>query len=214
MAELVKRRRYDSPVRRAAADQTRRAVIEAARGLFTTRGWTETSVAEVARTAGVSVDTVYTSIGRKSQLLLAVHDDELSEGAGPVPALERDYVAAVRAARTARRKIEVYAGALGRLLPRTVPLLLALREAGRTEPEARDQYAAVGARRAANMRIFAADLRATGDLRPGLDDDWVADLVWSMNGPEYYELVTSRGLDAAAYVDLVVRVWTATLLQD
>ncbi len=213
MTDQVKRRRYDSPARRVAAEQTRRAVLTAARDLFTARGWAGTSVAEVARTAGVAVDTVYASVGRKPELLLAVHDDELAEGAGPVPAVARDYVAAVRAAPTARRKIEVYADALGRLLPRTVPLLLALREAGRSDPECRDLYAAVAARRAANMLLFAADLRATGELRPGLDDDWVADLVWSMNGPEYFELVTSRGLDPAAYAALLVRVWSSTLLR-
>lgn len=212
MPEPVKRRRYDSPARREAAERTRRAVLDAATTLFTTRGWAGTSVAEVARTAGVSVDTVYASVGRKPQLLLAVHDDLLSGGAGPVPAVQRDYVQAVRAAATGRAKLELYAEAMGRLLPRTVPLLSALREAGRTEPACREVYAAVGARRLAGMRALTADLRATGDLRDGLDDEWVADLVWSMNSPEYFELMAGRGLDPEAYSALLVRVWTETLL--
>ncbi|WP_435199062.1 TetR/AcrR family transcriptional regulator [Janibacter sp. GS2] len=214
MSDPVKRRRYDSPARRAAADDTRRAVLGAARDLFISRGWAGTLVTEVARSAGVSVDTVYTSVGRKPELLLAVHDNELAEGAGPLPAGERAYVAAVRSSSTARGMIETYAEALSRLLPCTVPLLLALREAGDSDPACRDLYAAVSARRAANMRLFAADLRATGQLRAGLDDDWVADLVWSMNGPEYFELITSRGLDPTDYAQLLTRVWVSTLVRE
>ena len=40
-------------------------------------------------------------------------------------------------------------------------------------------------RRAANMRLFAADLRSTGELRDDLADNEVADLVWSTNAAEF-----------------------------
>ncbi|MCX5746660.1 MAG: helix-turn-helix domain containing protein, partial [Proteobacteria bacterium] len=52
--------------------------LDAARELFTVGGWAGTSVAEVARVAGVALDTVYASVGRKPALLLAVHDDLLA----------------------------------------------------------------------------------------------------------------------------------------
>ncbi|MDQ4095966.1 MAG: hypothetical protein M3174_07170 [Actinomycetota bacterium] len=42
--------------------------------------------------------------------------------------------------------------------------------------------------------VFAADLRRTGQLRDDLPDDEVADIVWSMNAPEYWLLlVNERG---------------------
>ncbi len=110
-------------------------VLRAARELFTTRGYAVTSVADIAQAAGVSVDTLYASVGRKPQLLLAVHDMELADGDAPGTALQRDYVKRVRAAPTAADKIATYAEALGRLLPRTVPLQVSLRVAGETEPE-------------------------------------------------------------------------------
>lgn len=207
-------RRYDSPARRAAAAQTRRDVLAAACDLFGGQGFAATSVAEIARRAKVSVDTVYSSVGRKPELLLAVHDMELAGGPDPVPALERDYVRAVREAPTARLKIEVYAAALAEVLPRTVPLLLALREAGATDPACRDLSASIVQRRAANMRLFAQDLRATGELRPDLTDGWVADLVWSMNGPEYFSLIGSRGLGPDGYARLLVEVWAGVLLSE
>lgn len=213
MSGPVKKRRYDSSRRRAAAEETRAAVLAAARELFTTRGYAATSVAEVARQAGVSVDTLYAAVGRKPQLLLAVHDIELAEGDGPLAAEQRRYVQEIRAAETAADKIAAYAAALARVLPRTVPLLEALRIAGQSDPACQEVYAGVGERRAANMRLFAADLRATGELRDDLDDDCVADLVWSMNSPDYFQLIRSRGYSPEQYAGLVREVWTRALLQ-
>ena len=213
MDQPVKRRRYDASRRRAAAEQTRLAVLRAARDLFVARGYAGTAVADIARAAGVSVDTLYASVGRKPQLLLAVHDMGLAGGDVPLEAQQRDYVQQVRSTDGASAKIAVYAAALARVLPRTVPLLESLREAGATDPDCREAYRGVAERRAANMRLFAADLRSTGELRADLDDDAVADLVWSMNGPDYYLLVRSRGRTAEEYAALVRDVWTRTLLR-
>jgi AcrR family transcriptional regulator len=212
VADPVKSRRYHSPARREQAQATRRAVLRAARDLFTTRGYAETSVAHVARRAHVSVDTVYASVGRKPQLLLAVHDMILGSGDEPVPAQERDYVRRIRDAASAEAKIRLYAEALEDLLPRTVPLDLALREAGAAEPECRRLRESISRRRRANMRLFAAELRGTGRLRPDITDEQAADLVWSMNSPEYFQLLTDAGFTAAEYAALVADAWTRTLL--
>ncbi len=212
MADTVKPRRYHSPARRQQAEATRRAVLRAARSLFATRGYAETSVADVARRAGVSVDTVYASVGRKPQLLLAVHDMILGSSEEPVPALERDYVRRVREAPTAEDKIRCYAEALGEVLPQTVPLDAALREAGSHDPECRRLRDSISRRRRAHMRLFVADLEATGRLRPGLGLEQAADLVWSMNSPEYFQLLAGAGYTPAQYADLVADVWSRVLL--
>ena len=212
MTEDGKTRRYDATARRAAADRTRRRVLTAAHRLFTTQGYAETSVAQIARGARVSVDTVYAAVGRKPQLLLAVHDMVLAGGQEPVAAEDRDYVRAVREAPTARAKIETYAAALGHVLPATAPLMNALREAGTTEPECRVVWQAINDRRAAHMLLFAADLRATGELRGDLTDRQVADLVWSMNSAEYFGLLALRGLTPEEYAGQVSDVWCRTLL--
>ena len=214
MTQSVKKRTYDASRRRAAAKLTRAAVLRAAQELFTARGYAATSVTEIARAAGVSVDTLYQTVGRKPQLLLAVHDMELAGGEAPAEAEQRDYVKQIRAAPTAVAKITAYTEALARLLPRTVPLLDSLRAAGEKDPACREVYQAVRERRAANMRLFAADLRSTGELRDDLDDDTVAGLVWSMNAPEYFLLITSRGWTPGQYAAMVRDVWIRTLLRD
>jgi AcrR family transcriptional regulator len=212
MTGTGKTRKYDATTRRAAADRTRRRILSAAHRLFTTQGYAETSVAQVARRARVSVDTLYAAVGRKPQLLLAVHDMTLAGAPEPLPAEQRDYVRAVREAPGARAKITTYAEALGRLLPTTVPLMNALREAGTTEVECRKVWLAINERRAANMLMFAADLRATGELRADLTDRQVADLVWSMNSAEYFGLLAARGFTPQEYAEQVADVWCRTVL--
>ena len=113
VAEPVKRG-YDASRRRAAAERRRLAILAAARDLFVEGGYAATSVQAVAERAGVSLDTVYAAVGRKPQLLLAVHDMALAEGPVPVPAQQRDYVRAVAAAPTAEAKIRTYAAATAR----------------------------------------------------------------------------------------------------
>lgn len=212
MAQPVKRS-YDGSRRRAAAERRRLAVLAAARDLFVEDGYAGTSVQAVADRAGVSLDTVYASVGRKPQLLLAVHDMALAEGPAPVPAEQRDYVRAVREAPTAEGKLRTYAVAMGRVLPRTVPIMRALQEAGATEPDCAAQHEEISARRAANMRLLVADLRSTGELRDDLSDDDAADLVWSLNSPEWFTLVTGRGRTPEQYADLLADVLVHTLLR-
>ncbi|WP_392545132.1 TetR/AcrR family transcriptional regulator [Oryzobacter telluris] len=213
MTKPVKTRRYRSPVREEQAAATRRAVLDAARDLFTTVGYPGTTVADVARDAGVSVDTVYASVGRKPELLLAVHDMALAGGDEPVAASERDYVAQVRAAPSGAAKLRTYADALGARFPHVVPLALALQRAAEDDPACRAVWEGLEERRRTNMRALARELRETGDLRDDLDDEAVAHRLWLANSPQYYRLVTSGGRTPRDYADLVLDTWTRTLLR-
>jgi hypothetical protein len=63
------------------------------------------------------------------------------------------------------------------------------------------------------MRDFAADLRATGELRPDLTDDDVADVVWSMNAVEYWVLlVHERGWTPDRFRRWLADAWIRLLL--
>ena len=120
----------------------------------------------------VPVHTVYASVGRKPELAIAVVDMSLGSADDPLPVEERPYVRAIREASTARGKIEAYADGLSEVMPRTAPLLEALKRAGQTHPPSAAARAHIDERRAANMRHFAAELRATGELREDVTDDW------------------------------------------
>lgn len=212
MPHPVKTRRYTSSVREEQAAATRRAVLSAARELFVTSGYAATTVARVARRAGVSVDTVYTSVGRKPELLLAVHDMALGGGDEPVKAEQRDYVAAVREARGAHAKLAAYASALAERLPAVVPLAESLAVAAERDPACRAVLEALGRRRATNMEHLAAELRATGELRPDLGDQQVAHLLWVTNSAPFYRLATAGERGPDDYAAMVLDVWIRTLL--
>ena len=209
------RKPYHSPRRAEQAIATRRAVLDAARELFIEQGYAVTTVADIARRARVAVDTVYAAVGRKPALLREVLETAISGSDQAVPAEQRDYVARVRDAKGAREKIETYVAALADIQPRLAPVYLALRDAAATDPDSAATWGEISERRARNMRAFAADLRATGELRTDLSDDAIADIVWSMNGPEYWTLLVSdRGWSAEQFGHHLTDAWQRLFLAD
>lgn len=216
MTDAVKppvKRRYHAPQRAEQAAATRHAVLKAARELFTTRGYTATTVGQIAERAGVAVDTLYATVGRKPVLLREVFETALSGRDVAVPAQDRDYVRAIRAAPSAQEKIAVYAEAITGIAPRLAPVQLALRDAAARDPACAALDTELADRRAGNLRLFAADLRATGELRADLTDDEIADIVWSMTSAEYYLLlVRRRGWTPQRFGEHLRDAWTRLLL--
>jgi AcrR family transcriptional regulator len=79
------RRAYDASGRRAAAEQRRARVTETAVGLFTAQGWGATTIASVAREAGVSPEYVTKTFGGKQELLLAAMRSRSFNDGLPLP---------------------------------------------------------------------------------------------------------------------------------
>jgi AcrR family transcriptional regulator len=82
-------RSYDSSRRQALAEETRLSVIEAATRLFAERGWSGTGMRDIAKAAGVSVETVYGTAGSKAQLLVRAVDVGVVGDDDPIPLAER-----------------------------------------------------------------------------------------------------------------------------
>ncbi len=93
-------RTYRSPLRQHQAARTRAAVLAAARTLFAVNGWVGTSVRDVAREAGVSVETVYATVGTKAQTLIAALDVAVVGDDVPVALEDRPEFAALGRADT------------------------------------------------------------------------------------------------------------------
>src|SRR3954451_15600053 len=84
------RRRYNSTRRSLQAAQTRADVLACATDMFTRLGWAGTTVAGVAATAGVAVETVYSGFGSKKGLWRAAMETGVVGDAEPIPFFERD----------------------------------------------------------------------------------------------------------------------------
>jgi hypothetical protein len=118
------------------------------------------------------------------------------------------------AAATAVEKLSIYADAITAIHQRLAPVFRALRDAASTDDDCAALWAEIATRRATNMRAFAADLRSTGELRRDLTDDQVADVVWSMNAAEYWDLlVRERGWTPRQFRDWLTDAWIRLLLE-
>ncbi len=208
------KRSYSSPRRLEQAAATRREVLMAARELFVANGYGPTTVAAIAARARVSVDTVYATVGRKPALLRELVETAISGADGPVPGAQRDYVGRMRAAATAGEALTIYARAIADIQQRLAPVFLALRAAAATDPACAALWTEIAQRRAHNMRALVADLRPTGELREDLTDDQIADIIWSMNSAEYWDLlVRERSWTSEEFADWLADAWIRLLLK-
>ena len=92
MPEPVKpTRRYDSTQRRQQAADTRRVILDAAGRLFAEQGYAATTMAMVAREAGVALKTVYLAFETKSGLLRELWHLLLRGDEGTAPVGERQW---------------------------------------------------------------------------------------------------------------------------
>lgn len=208
-------RAYDASRRRAAAQRTRRAILDSATRLFLERGYVATTLAEVAAAAGVALDTIYATVGRKPTLFRLLIEAAISGAEEPIPAEERDYVAAIRAEALAPRKLEPYADAMRVIHARLAPLLRVLQAAASAEPELTAVWSEIARRRARNMRLFVSDVAQTGALRADMSFEETADVIWATNSPELYLLlVHERGWQPDNYARWLADAWRRLLLRE
>ena len=202
-------RRYDASGRREAARASRQKVIAAATALFLERGWAGTSMRDVARRAGVSVETVYGSGGTKVELLRIAMDIAVVGDDEPVPLSERPEWRAISTGATPRERAEAVGGLLITMHRRTAPLHRAL------------QHAAVGD--STLVELLDRDFRDIREQnRQGVRSvagreptDAELDLVQAATSNETYLMLTEqRGLSDDDYREFVATAMTRLLRLD
>ena len=195
MLESVKHRRaYDSPRRREHARATRHAVIEAARGLFTERGYVGTTIEAIAAGANVAPETVYAVFGTKRSLLSELVDVSIAGSDSAPPILEQDPVQQIRDEPDPHRRIVLLAS-LGRsILERRAAVDEVVRGAAAADPEIASLRDLGKAQRFASQRELLRMVVGAAGLRQGLDVETAADVLYAIGSPETYRLlVIDRG---------------------
>jgi AcrR family transcriptional regulator len=192
----AQRRPYRSPRRVEQAAQTRAAVLAAAASLFAERGWAATGMRDVAREAGVSVETVYAGFGSKADLLMAAIDVGVVGDVDPRPLAERPEFAALAAGRRADR-IAAAARLVTDINRRTGGLHVALRQGSAGEPELAARLREGERRRRTNVAQAAALILG----RP--IDEADAEALWAVLGVEVYHLLT----DVSGWSDAQYEQW-------
>lgn len=202
-------RQYDSSGRRRQAELTRVRVLEVARRRFLTDGYAATTVAAVAADAGVSVETVYKAYGGKAGLVRALYDTALV-GPDPVPAYRRaDDLGA--AAIDPHELVVGWGRLLAEVSPRTVPVLLLVRDAAGSDPEMAALRRDTDEARLARMTVNAGHLR--GHLRAGVAVERAGEVLFAYSAPELYELLVLRqGWTPEEFAKFVAQGMAAALL--
>jgi AcrR family transcriptional regulator len=178
-----RRRAYRSPLRQQQAAETRAAVLAAATALFAARGWSGTGMRDVAREAGVSVETVYANFRSKTDLLMAAIDVGVVGDAAPVPLAERPEFAHLSDGDRADR-VAAAARLITGINRRIAGLRRALGEGAASEPELAEKLAEAENRRRTNTKqgLELVTGRAVGD------DE--CDGLWAITGVDVFHLLT------------------------
>jgi len=154
------------------AQQTRQAIVDAARDLFVANGYFATKVEEIARSANVAPATVYAVGGGKHGLLRALI--ESGTNASDVQlvlnhiAAAEDPAALVRfIVRATRERFEQWSGLMRQVVA-----------AAPQEPTVREIQQIAHASMRNGLALTARRLASLGALREDVDADRATDLLW------------------------------------
>jgi AcrR family transcriptional regulator len=212
MAEV--KRQYDATGRRERARQRRRDVVVAAQELFEADGFQATTISAVARRAGVSAESIYKGFGTKAALAKAVFDFVIVGDDEPVPMAERPETRAVQQEPDVRRKIQLYVDGFVQRQQRSARVQILIRDGRHNDETLRETWQTLLDERLTGMTMFGRHLLETGDLRPGITLDEVADVLWTYISVEFYELlVLLRGWTPERYAALVASAITDALIR-
>ncbi|MGW4326418.1 TetR/AcrR family transcriptional regulator [Nocardia sp. NPDC004573] len=186
-------------VRAAKTMANRAKMLAAARELFTTRGYTATTMKAIAERAGMAEQTLYFTFATKRAILSELLDIEIAGDTEPVATLDRPwFAAAVAAAPIEQIRLQVAAAAT--IHARVGPLLEVIRSAAATAPELAELWETNFAQRHLVQLRLAEALAAKTPLRRGLAAARAADIALATLAPEIYRLlVHERGWTAAEW---------------
>lgn len=205
------KRSYDATRRRERAESEREAtrvkVVAAATRLFVEKGYTATTVGEIAKEAGVALQSVYKAGGSKAELLHHVVDVAVAGDTDHVLVKDRPSFTNLMAETDPVAKVRMFAGMICDIQERLAPIQRASREAA-----AVDETAATYWRDAHLLRLqtFEAAMRTLPRDRLRRSHEETTATAWSIGSTEVYTLMTAvLGHDSDQ-----VRAWLADTLVD
>jgi AcrR family transcriptional regulator len=205
MARAVKRP-YDSTRRQDQARQTRLAIVHAAHDLFVSNGYGRTTIADIARAAGVAVETVYAAFKNKPTLLRQVWYLHFRGDEQDVPLYDRAEMQEILAEPDLASRIRKHAELVTATNRRIAPLLAALVGAAANEPGAAAMLDEWAERRIDVATKYAHAAAATGQL--GISEHECRDVLFAtMDGALWQRLVAERGWSDERYAAWLGRMW-------
>jgi AcrR family transcriptional regulator len=189
-------------------------MLDAAQRLFVANGYAATTVADIAKAAGVAPATVNAAFGGKAGVLKHLVDVAIVGDDEPVPLAEREAVAAITAEPDARRQCAMLATLIADVHERFGPLQDVLTQAAGADPQVRQQVEEAQRGRRTGMAEFVACVQPAA-IRPGLTAERATDAVWALTDPRLYlGLVVERGWSKDDYTRWLGAQLASALLAD
>ena len=164
MGDPVKGKSDAGRRRELRAQQTRRRIIEESLTLFLDRGYSATTIEQIARAAQVAPATVYQAFGSKRLILTRALDVAVAGDGEPVPLLERAWVDQARAHPDPSKRLTIVVMNAAEIAARTAPIKEILRDAAATEPELADLINQDHQRRYRTQQQLVAIIAGEGQL--------------------------------------------------
>lgn len=190
MGDPVKGKTDAGRRREQRALRTRARIADAALRLFCERGYVATTVEAIAADAGVAPATVYQSFGTKQGVLVRALDATITGDAQPVPLLDREWVAAARRERDARRRLAAVVQGAARVAAQTAALKEVMRDAAATDSMVRDLIREDHERRRETQRALVQIAVGDDALRPGMTSDQAVRTFFLLVNSSTYQLMT------------------------
>ena len=198
---------------RIRARETRRRIVEASYRLMSTKGYAQTTIAEIAAEAEVAVPTVYFSFRGKPALLMEAFRLGI-KGEGDVDPFQQDWSTLMQAEPDARRALEVMIDASCGILKRVTPLWSIMQGLGDDPEIVEFQRYGESLRRAGYLRMVEM-LANKQPLRPGLSVDDATSILMVLVGPDVYRaFVEEHGWGDERVVAWMVETVAAALFGD
>jgi len=157
------RRAYNAPTRAAAAARTRRAIVEAAKEAFETRGWAGATFASIAAAADVSPKTIEAVFATKAELLAVVLDFAVRGDLDATVIVNRESAQRVEAAPDVDTMLALYARHVTEIGVRSAAIAFVIETAAQTDPRVAELWARLKRDRLSGARWAAQALLAKPD---------------------------------------------------
>lgn len=188
--------------------RTEAGIVAAATDLFLRDGYAATSLAAVARHAGVSERTVYVRFETKVRLFQRVVEVGIVGDTDGTPMPEREWSRRALSAPSAAERITAFAEGVAQMHERLGPLMAVNAEVEVSEAAVQESAGRWRAATLDYLRLFWSTLRDDGLVADDLDLDWVVDTTALLSAAETRLLVSrTLGWDRAAYQTWLEETW-------
>ena len=210
------KRQYDSTRRQAQANETRRHILEAARKLFTERGYAGATAEAIAAEVGIAAQTIYAIFKNKKRILVSLMNVSPATGVEDhTPMVERPTVQAVSQEHDQRRQLQMFAQVVSNNLDQVADVSEIMTDAAKTEPDFKRILQKLNHQRLEHMTFAVQQIASNGPFREKINDTYARDVVWTLTSPEVFILLTrDRGWSKEEYAQWLADTLIRELLPE